>query len=85
MVSQPRLAQAGGRAIRPNIKYLKPGNLYLFWGYRTYHANFPVAGDAVRATMLLHYGDPHPSSLILKANTMRQIRDERRIAEKALV
>jgi hypothetical protein len=70
---------------QPNIKYLKPGNLYLFWGYRTYHANFPVAGDAVRATMLLHYGDPHPSSLILKVNTVRQIRDERRIAEKSLV
>jgi hypothetical protein len=66
-----------------NVKYLKPGNLYLFWGYRTYHANFPVAGDAVRATMLLHYGDPHPSSLVLKANTVRQNRDERRIAEKS--
>ncbi|QPF85793.1 hypothetical protein IC762_05655 [Bradyrhizobium genosp. L] len=67
----------------PNIKYLKPGNLYLFWGYRTYHANFPVASDAVRATMLLHYGDPHPSSVILKANTVRQNRDERRIAQEA--
>jgi len=68
----------------PNIKYLKPGNLYLFWGYRTYHGNFPVANDEVRATMLLHYGDPHPSSLILKANTALQVRDERRIlARKA--
>ena len=66
-----------------NVKYLKPGNLYLFWGYRTYHSNFPVAGDAVRATMLLHYGDPHPSSVILKANTALQVRDERRIAQKA--
>jgi hypothetical protein len=35
--------------------------------------------------MLLHYGDPHPSSLILKANTVRQIRDERRIAQKTPV
>src|SRR5215469_5728211 len=65
-----------------NVKYLKPGNLYLFWGYRTYHSNFPVTGDVVRATMLLHYGDPHPSSLILKANTALQVRDERRIAQK---
>jgi hypothetical protein len=63
----------------PNIKYLKPGNLYLFWGYRTYHSNFPVAGDAVRATMLLHYGDPHPTSLIMKLNTALQVRDERRV------
>jgi hypothetical protein len=66
-----------------NVKYLKPGNLYLFWGYRTYHSNFPVAGDAVRATMLLHYGDPHPTSVILKANTALQVRDERRIAQNA--
>jgi hypothetical protein len=66
----------------PNVKYLKPGNLYLFWGYRTYHSNYPVASDMVRATMLLHYGDPHPASLILKANTVRQNRDERRILEQ---
>lgn len=63
----------------PNVKYLKPGNLYLFWGYRTYHSNFPVAGDMVRATMLLHYGDPHPASLILKVRTALQVRGERRI------
>jgi hypothetical protein len=67
----------------PNVKYLKPGNLYLFWGYRTYHSNFPVADDMVRATMLLHYGDPHPGSLILKARTLLQLRGERRIAERA--
>jgi hypothetical protein len=66
-----------------NVKYLKPGNLYLFWGYRSYHSNFPVADDMVRATMLLHYGDPHPGSLILKARTLLQLRDERRIAQRA--
>ena len=67
----------------PNIKYLKPGNLYLFWGYRTYHSNFPVDNDMVRATMLLHY-DPHPDSLILKINNAIQAFDERRIlAQKA--
>lgn len=67
----------------PNIKYLTPGNLYLFWGYRTLHSNFPVARGMVRATMMLHHGDPHPTSLILKANTALQVRNERRIAEKA--
>lgn len=66
-----------------NVKYLKPGNLYLFWGYRSYHSNFPVAGDAVRATMLLHHGDPHPASLILKANSVRKVLDDRRILAKA--
>ncbi|MHC2433177.1 hypothetical protein [Bradyrhizobium sp. USDA 4451] len=78
-----RVTRALAEGDLPNIKYLKPGNLYLFWGYRTYHANFPVASDAVRATMLLHYGDPHPASLLLKANTVRQNRDERRIAQEA--
>lgn len=68
----------------PNIKYLKPGNLYLFWGYRAYHSNFPVARGMVRATMMLHHGDPHPTSLILKANTVMQVRNERRIAQKVL-
>jgi hypothetical protein len=63
----------------PNIKYLKPGNLYLFWGYRTYHSNFSVVNDVVRATMLLHHGDPHPTSVILKAKKALQVRDERRI------
>jgi hypothetical protein len=64
------------------IKYLKPGNIYLFWGYRTYHSNFPVASDLVRATLLLHYGDPHPSSLILKMKKEMQVRDKRRIRKK---
>ncbi len=38
---------------------LKPGNAYLFWGYRTFHGNLPCATNAVRATLLLHYGNPH--------------------------
>lgn len=66
----------------PNVKYLKPGNLYLFWGYRTYHSNFPVVHDVVRATMLLHYGDPHANSMILKAITAFGAREERRILEQ---
>ncbi len=66
----------------PNIKYLKPGNLYLFWGYRTYHSNFPVAGDATRATLLLHHGDPHPNSWMLNAVKARQLRIERKTLEQ---
>jgi hypothetical protein len=66
----------------PNIKYLKPGNLYLFWGYRTYHSNFPVVHDVVRATMLLHYGDPHINSVVLKAISAWGAHDERRILEQ---
>ena len=38
---------------------LKPGNAYLFWGYRTFHGNLPCAPNTIRATLLLHYGNPH--------------------------
>ena len=36
-----------------------PGNLYLFWGYRTVHANEACDPDKIRATALFHFGDPH--------------------------
>jgi hypothetical protein len=36
-----------------------PGHLYLFWGYRSVHANEPCDPDAIRATALFHYANPH--------------------------
>ena len=39
-----------------------PGNLYLFWGYRSVHANEPCDLDKIRATTLFHFGDPHAGS-----------------------
>lgn len=39
-----------------------PGNLYLFWGYRSLHTNLPVAPDALRATAVFHYHNVHGSS-----------------------
>jgi hypothetical protein len=65
------------------IKLLKPGNLYLFWGYRSYHANFPVKHDLLRATFLMHQGDPHGTSLALAAIKKLNLRRERRNREKA--
>jgi hypothetical protein len=44
---------------------LQPGNIYLFWGYRSYHATLPVAPGAVRATLILHDGAVHGHSLLL--------------------
>ena len=49
-----------------NCRTLKPGNLYLFWGYRSYHGNMPCRPNSVRATMLLHYGNPHGRSTLLQ-------------------
>jgi hypothetical protein len=65
------------------IKLLKPGNLYLFWGYRSYHANFPVKHDLLRATFLMHLGDPHGGNLALRAIKLLNLRRERRTRERA--
>ncbi|MCJ2090794.1 hypothetical protein MKK88_33145 [Methylobacterium sp. E-005] len=43
---------------------LKPGSLYFFWGYRSLHTNEPCDADAIRATALLHYVDPHAESRV---------------------
>jgi hypothetical protein len=39
-----------------------PGNLYLFWGYRSVHANQACDPDKIRATALFHFGDPRTNS-----------------------
>jgi hypothetical protein len=53
---------------------LKPGNVYLFWGYRTFHGNLPCAPNTVRATLLLHYGNPHGRNPSLRfAQYLRRI------------
>jgi hypothetical protein len=46
---------------------LQPGNAYFFWGYRTYHATFPCADDALRVTLILHYGNVHGRNIALTA------------------
>lgn len=37
----------------------KPGDIYLFWGYRSIHTNEACDPDKVRATALFHYANPH--------------------------
>lgn len=39
-----------------------PGNLYVFWGYRSLHTNEPCDPQNIRATALFHFGDPHGAS-----------------------
>jgi hypothetical protein len=41
---------------------MRPGSLYLFWGYRSIHTNEPCDEDKLRATAVFHYGDPHENS-----------------------
>ena len=63
------------RLLKPEKLQLVPGNLYLFWGYRTLHANEPCDPASRRATAIFHFGDPHAGSLatrlILKLNQRR--------------
>ena len=46
---------------------LKPGDLYLFWGYRSIHTNEPCDPDKICATAMFHYGDPHRDSRLKHA------------------
>lgn len=74
-----RSLRAGGRY---NVEQLEPGNIYLFWGYRSYHGNFGCAPDRVRATLLLHYGNPHGDSALLDGiRTIRRLREQRRLGK----
>ncbi|MBP1848071.1 hypothetical protein J2046_006361 [Rhizobium petrolearium] len=61
------------RACGANINRISmvPGNLYLFWGYRSIHTNEPVDEDAVRATALFHYADPHADSFLKRRLRLR--------------
>jgi hypothetical protein len=63
------------KLLQPKKLQLVPGNLYLFWGYRTLHANESCDPANRRATAIFHYGDPHAGSLatrlILKLNQRR--------------
>jgi hypothetical protein len=60
----PRAIRIG--LFKPQRLQLVPGNLYLFWGYRTLHANEPCDPKKLRATAIFHYGDPHAGSLLTR-------------------
>jgi hypothetical protein len=60
-----RLYQTG--VLKLNRVELTPGNLYVFWGYRTLHMNEPCEIENIRATALLHFGDPHGDSPLRRA------------------
>lgn len=62
---------------------IKPGNLYLFWGYRTVHANEPFTNSQVRATAIFHFGDPHDQSCVTRSIVaLRKRIEENRIKQQ---
>lgn len=52
--------------LRPIRLKLVPGNLYLFSGYRSLHANDECDPTLLRATALFHFGNPHHESLVAR-------------------
>jgi hypothetical protein len=59
-ISQLFLRRLAKKVTRgPLAVQMQPGSAYFFWGYRSLHANEPCDPDKLRATALLHYGDPH--------------------------
>lgn len=81
---QRRFARRFYAGDRHQMRDLAPGNLYLFWGYRTFHANLPCAPGSLRATMLLHLGNPHGRDPLTRTvRALRERREARRIAAGA--
>lgn len=81
-LSRKLIARAiGVGLLKPQRLQLAPGNLYLFWGYRTLHANEPCDPAKLRATAIFHYGDPHAGSLL----TRLILRNNQRRARRASV
>ena len=70
------------RWLNPVRVKIVPGNLYVFWGYRSLHANQPCGPDHLRATAIFHYGDPHHGSLLTRLVFRMNQRKVRRIAQK---
>ena len=56
-----RRLRRGGSDIKP----LEVGNAYLLWGYRTLHGVMPTPPGDLRATLLIHSGNPHGDQWIL--------------------
>lgn len=71
--------------LEANRRMLRPGNVYLFWGYRSYHGNLPCAANTLRATMLLHHGNPHGRRVVLEGfRTLRRMIETRRLVQPPL-
>lgn len=60
-VRQQLLKNAADRGAFTKVTMV-PGNLYLFWGYCSIHANESADPAQIRCTALYHFGDPHAGS-----------------------
>tara|TARA_B100000780_G_C21028303_1_gene412253 strand:+ start:122 stop:982 length:861 start_codon:yes stop_codon:yes gene_type:complete len=54
------------KLFKAQVIKVKPGSLYLFYGYRTFHGNLPIDKSFRRMTALFHYNDPFCDHEIFK-------------------
>jgi len=54
------------KLFKAKVIKVKPGSLYLFYGYRTFHGNLPIDKSFRRMTALFHYNDPFCDHEIFK-------------------
>lgn len=71
-VYRGRVARHALRHAGNSVVQLRPGNAYLFWGYRTLHGNFPCAPGLVRVTLIVQVGGVHREGIALSA--IRKVR-----------
>jgi hypothetical protein len=57
----------------PDVVALRPGDIYLLCGYRSYHATLPCPPGGRRVTLVMHYKDVHAGSrLVRNAKSFRR-------------
>jgi hypothetical protein len=71
------------RTLHARVVPLTPGNVYFFWGMRSLHANQACLPSSVRATALLHFGDPHEGSPLKRFSQSLHRRSLRRLEHAA--
>ena len=61
--SQRRLARRHARHAEQFVRIrMRPGDMYLFWGYRSLHTNLPADPTVIRSTAVFHYQNVHGRS-----------------------
>ena len=58
---------------------MTPGNIYIFWGMRSLHANRACNPRRVRSTALFHFCDPHRASVFKRLSARYHRFRERRL------
>jgi hypothetical protein len=65
--------RVNAKRLAPRRIKMQPGNLYLFWGYRSIHTNEPCDPDKVRATALFHYANPHADGYAVRDRILNML------------